>query len=527
MRSNQLFTLLFFLIVAVGLHAQEHQIKGRISIFNSKLSHQSVQYIKDAEVITAASVPVSSDYKGRFQIKFNGLPTNTTIKIDVLKEGYEIVNLHDLEAFPISQTLLLRVYLAEIGFLAKEKEKLEKARFQILETKEAFFLDRLAFDNQESIAAIDDLEKRLGRKIYNTIEAEEIVLAISQQIQQQIPNFVEVLARINLDFAGETYRNAFEKYQSGKIEAAIATMENEDLESRLENILSLLKKYEANPEELKKVLEIRLIQMNQIKEILALLTVCYQENFQLKKAQRTFAQLEKVVSLTPFGDDWILKKLKPSTYLRENTELVNVVLENTSPTDSTTQNELLQSSTEEIVVVDSTKFFVAVDDKSAFKINSKTTQSGTLSVEKMDSTDFETALLLKEGFKKLESSATEKIPAKTKADDKMVAAAISTDTASVANANLTSSESVTEMTTAKKEVKATINEPSEKISSTPIFFRLTKKTSLRQRPTAKSKVLKRLAVGDSVAFIEKTNRYWDKVILNGQVGYVKSFLLDK
>jgi len=58
-------------------------------------------------------------------------------------------------------------------------------------------------------------------------------------------------------------------------------------------------------------------------------------------------------------------------------------------------------------------------------------------------------------------------------------------------------------------------------------YAITKRTSLRQSPTAKSKVLKRLAVGTEMVIIEHIDKYWCKVILNGKEGYVKSFLLEE
>ncbi len=59
------------------------------------------------------------------------------------------------------------------------------------------------------------------------------------------------------------------------------------------------------------------------------------------------------------------------------------------------------------------------------------------------------------------------------------------------------------------------------------FFQVTKATSLRERPTSSSRVLTRLAPGDKMKAIEKTEYYWWKVIYKGQTGYVKALLLDE
>lgn len=58
------------------------------------------------------------------------------------------------------------------------------------------------------------------------------------------------------------------------------------------------------------------------------------------------------------------------------------------------------------------------------------------------------------------------------------------------------------------------------------FFQVSKATSLREGPTSSSKVLRRLAVGDRLQVIEKTEYYWWKVKDNGRIGYVKAQLLE-
>ncbi len=69
-------------------------------------------------------------------------------------------------------------------------------------------------------------------------------------------------------------------------------------------------------------------------------------------------------------------------------------------------------------------------------------------------------------------------------------------------------------------------EPKKEAASQPLgIFQATQETSLRERPTSSSKVLRRLSVGDKLQLIEKTEYYWWKVMDKGRVGYVKASLL--
>lgn len=75
------------------------------------------------------------------------------------------------------------------------------------------------------------------------------------------------------------------------------------------------------------------------------------------------------------------------------------------------------------------------------------------------------------------------------------------------------------------ETKATEEKVSEDINQPPNQFSVTLVTSLRREATSRSKVLRRLNEGAIVKLLEKTNQYWWKVDLNGEIGYVKAALL--
>ncbi len=57
-------------------------------------------------------------------------------------------------------------------------------------------------------------------------------------------------------------------------------------------------------------------------------------------------------------------------------------------------------------------------------------------------------------------------------------------------------------------------------------LKVIKSTSLRESPKSSSKVLKRLKKGASAIILEKTNRYWWRVSIEGKVGYIKASLLE-
>ena len=59
------------------------------------------------------------------------------------------------------------------------------------------------------------------------------------------------------------------------------------------------------------------------------------------------------------------------------------------------------------------------------------------------------------------------------------------------------------------------------------YYFLIEKTSLRSEPTSSSAVMLRFGSGDEVELVEKTTKYWWKVIFDGKVGFVKAAKLEE
>jgi len=66
----------------------------------------------------------------------------------------------------------------------------------------------------------------------------------------------------------------------------------------------------------------------------------------------------------------------------------------------------------------------------------------------------------------------------------------------------------------------------EGIAVQPVYI-VTLKTSLRQLPDSKAKVILRFKEGDEVVVIDNTGKWWSKVSFKGNIGWVKKGLLKK
>lgn len=516
MHPNKHALLFLILWISGFLYGQDFEVRGRISLHNSKLENKVIQYMKDVKVTTSTNSTINSDYKGRFKLKFKSNDLNQNIKLMVEKSGFEVVNFQALEHFEIDRKHLLRLFLAKDGYLEKQQNKLLYSNQKALYTHRDHLLDILAFDNEESKIGIKELEEQLDLKIYNNLEAEEKVKTEVKNIENKLEAFSLHLATVNLDFASNMYQKAFDFYQKGNLEKTVETLEEDVLEKNLNNVIAVIEKAKEVPEKLDQVMSIRIIQLNQIKECLVLKTIALQQLFRYKDAFPNLENLSKIIAITGSSEDEeIFELLKLPDLFDKQITIIH------PPKTKILKEEKIDSSGN-----------IAIEEKNIAEekvvpikknIREKPLKIEESSSGKLSINDFETALLLKERklifadeiVSKGESLKEKKVEIM---EEKPIA--ISTDIPTVKKEFL-----VIEI---PKPIKV-IPKKTESIVEEPVYdnYSITTKTSLRALPTASSKVLKRLKVGTEVQVIEKVNKYWNKVIYKGKEGYVKTLLLVK
>ena len=520
MHPNKHALLFILVLISFFLQAQDYEVKGRISMHNSKEKNNIIQYVKDVKVSTSLTSPTTSDYKGRFKLKFNPADINQSANFAIDKTGYEVVNYQVLDHFSIDRKPLLRIYLAKKGYLEKQQKKLLYSNQKALYNHRDQLFDLLAFDNNESKTVIDQLQQQLDLKIYNTLEAEEKINIEVKNIENILETFSNYLATVNLDFASNLYQKAFGFYQKGNIENTIATLDEKTLDENFNNILAVIEKAKEDPERLDKIMSIRIIQLNQIKESLALKTIALQQLFRYKDASIVLEKLSKVVAITNFGEDIALLDL-----LKLSQFPIDEVRPELVEKDMTKHLEKIKEVIEKEEIAEKVEVkneSITEKKKKEIQLTSKETSTGTLSKN-----DYETALLLKEKrlviqeetYTKGEELVVEKkeiIKSKPVIIEKPAPVIVEEKPVII-------KKSKPVLVTPKKQT-VVVPEP---IIINYDSFSITKKTSLRTRPTSSSKVLKRLSIGTKVEVIEQVNKYWSKVLLNGKEGYVKALLLKK
>ena len=242
-KSN--LTVLFTFFLLNGF-CQQLSLKGVISVHNSQYNTGSIQYISNVQVSADSTSPTTSDKKGNFKLVFVGLKKGTSVNIKIEKTGLEVVNKRELQEVIIGRITPLKVYLAPKGALARAQAELYHVSIKALTTRHDALIARLRKEGAESQSAIAELEQRLNKAIVNRFEAEQLLSELLTATKKRLPELAKEFAIINLDFASDMYRKAYEFFRIGEIEKAIETLDEAILDKEAAEAIKNLNQFKED-----------------------------------------------------------------------------------------------------------------------------------------------------------------------------------------------------------------------------------------------------------------------------------------
>lgn len=225
---------LFFISATTILFAQQSEIRGIVSIHNSKFETGKTEYVAYVQINESfgRGQEALSNTDGRFDFKTVGIPLKETVTLVAKKQGLELVNPEELDIV-VGQISWVKIYMSPKGKITENKRKYynigktesEKALTAKIKEKqtqrEGLLKD--SKKNQQAIWALESEIKNLYEK-YQTIDANARELA-------------EKFAKVNLDDASEHYQKAFRYFQNGKIDSALIVLEEANYIKQVDDIL--------------------------------------------------------------------------------------------------------------------------------------------------------------------------------------------------------------------------------------------------------------------------------------------------
>ncbi len=532
MRPSKIITLFCFLLASCLVNAQQNQLNARISIHNSRVNNGPIKYINNIKVSNELSPTRISDHKGRVELNFSDVDSNSLIDLRVEKKGYVVVNKDVLENIQISKNPFIHIYLAEEGKLEKMEKGLLKFSLRNMGARKDSIFHLLNMKETPQGDIVEKLEYNLGQKISDEMEAKLILNQWIEDLEYELPSLVHQMTIVNLDFASDRYKKAYEFFMEDQLDQAIETLDEKELDNSIENILANIEKAKLNPDSYQKIFNIRRIQMDNVIESFELKQTFLKLAFRFMEAEDLNDKIARMKSL--FNDDeesGMLAEQNEPEDVEEVEQVVNILL------DDTLHLALIDTNWVELEL-DNLVGKGEVEEETTGHPKAKTILE-TLPYNpnsKMSGLDFENTLFVKK------DRIPTAIPIYEQPTPVLVSAEKLINTSPNDLVEIKNEDEWLEFSEVVPPEISTVSSPDPEVkessSSESIVFpeiiepnyqsyRITKKTSFRQKATAKSKVLKRLKVGTEVKVIDQVDRYWCKATLNGKVGYVKVLLLEK
>ncbi len=220
--------------------SQQIELKGQVSVHNSKYNTGSIEYVQDAYITAPFATADNTDDRGSFSLVFVGMEAGTTVRVQAERAGLEVVNAHDLERVVIGRRDPLPIYLAERGVLAQAQTELYQISKEALYAQRDALIARLRSEGEQRTQAMEELQRRLGREVADRFEAEDLLNQRIAALEKRLPSFAQELATQNLDFASELYVNAYERYRGGDIAGAVALLDSTALANSYEEAVGAI-----------------------------------------------------------------------------------------------------------------------------------------------------------------------------------------------------------------------------------------------------------------------------------------------
>lgn len=240
MKATFLFGVLF--LVSTWTYAQQVILRGQIFIHNSKYNTGTIKYVEKASVSASFGGFDNTDDRGQFTLEFVGYCEGTSVRVRVEKFNLEVVNGRDLRDVVVGRKERLKVYMAEKGHIDQAKTELEGISLQAMNARYEALILQLRQGGEQSQQIISELARKFNLEIKDRQEAEDILKNQLEATQKRIPEIALRLARVNLDFASEMYKEAYEYFKKGEIEKAIEALDEDILDVRRDSLVNLIQR---------------------------------------------------------------------------------------------------------------------------------------------------------------------------------------------------------------------------------------------------------------------------------------------
>ena len=250
---HHIITLSHWLIVALlilnfqlstfNCFAQQVQLKGVVTVQNSKTNTGKTQFVKNAEVEhinqnNAKTKDVTGD-DGKFSLNIKGANANTQTQIYVTPFGefadYVVVNEKELKDITLGRLTPVSVFVCRKGELEKRQAEMVGINMRKLEEKMEADKKRL----QKELDAIRANNDYLNVRYSAIKDSLDIISKNIDNAFERIKEYAKTMTLENLDDRDENYVKAYACFSRGVLDSVSYYLKEHELDLKYQKIVQL------------------------------------------------------------------------------------------------------------------------------------------------------------------------------------------------------------------------------------------------------------------------------------------------
>jgi len=225
------------------LSAQQVQLKGVVTVQNSKTYTGKTQFVKNAEVEhvnqnNAKAKDITGD-DGKFTLNIKGAGANTQTQINVTPFGefadYVVVNEKELKDITLGRLTPVSVFVCKKGELEKRQAEMVGINMRKLEEKMEADKKRL----QKELDAIRANNDYLNVRYSQIKDSLDIISKNIDNAFERIKEYAKTMTLENLDDRDENYVKAYACFSRGVLDSVSYYLQEHELDLKYQKIVQL------------------------------------------------------------------------------------------------------------------------------------------------------------------------------------------------------------------------------------------------------------------------------------------------
>lgn len=214
--KNWILLALLLLVNTSRAVAQEIPLRGNVLVHNSLYRSGVLTYVPGAEISAPKAKTQVTGNSGEFIMVFAKQDAGTPAGLSVVHPHFVLVDTGELAKVTVGDASRLRIAVAKPGHLAQAQVEYNRINLEALLKNHNEMIRKLRGTIEEQKTTIATINAQFDQKLADRFAAEDFLEEKLEQLKLRLPEISLQMAKVNLDFASDRYREAFDYLEKGE-----------------------------------------------------------------------------------------------------------------------------------------------------------------------------------------------------------------------------------------------------------------------------------------------------------------------